>query len=162
MLNETIIQYIYILQAREFIKTKEPIYKIGKSKQLNLGRFSQYPNGSVLYFQLVVPDCDKIEKILIRNFKGKYLQRTDIGTEYFQGDVFQMMDDIYREVFEYRKRLENPIPIPIIPLQSKKIIETIPIFPTFDFEKFRYTENKEEKDKDDECLKKPKLVLSLS
>jgi hypothetical protein len=148
MLNETIIQYIYILQEREFIKTEEPIYKIGKSKQMNLGRFSQYPNGSVLYFQLVVPDCDKIEKILIRNFKGKYLQRTDIGTEYFQGDVLTMMDDIYREVFEYRKRLENPVP-----LQSKKIIES---FPTFDFDKFRYTEDKEEKEHD-EFLKKPKL-----
>ena len=71
MKNETIIQYIYILQEREFVKTEEPIYKIGKSTQLNLKRFSQYPNGSTLYFQLVVPDCDKIEKILIRQFKGK-------------------------------------------------------------------------------------------
>jgi hypothetical protein len=149
MLNETIIHYIYILQEREFIKTKEPIYKIGKSKQLNLGRFSQYPNSSVLYFQLVVPDCDKLEKILIHIFKGKYLQRTDIGTEYFQGDVFQMIDDIYREVFEYRKRLEIPI---LLPQPSKKIIEN---FPTFDFDKFRYTEDK----KDDECLKKPKKSI---
>ena len=147
MINETIIHYIYILQEREFIKTEEPIYKIGKSKQLNLGRFSQYPNGSILYFQLVVPDCDKLEKILIRQFKGKYRQRTDIGTEYFQGDVFKMMDDIYWEVFEYRKRLENPILQP-----SKKIIDTIPIF---DFDKFRYTEEEE----DDECLKKPKRNL---
>jgi hypothetical protein len=149
MLNETIIHYIYILQAREFIKTKEPIYKIGKSKQLNLGRFSQYPNGSVLYFQLVVPDCDKLEKILIRQFKGKYIQRTDIGTEYFQGDVFKMIDDIYWEVFEYRKRLEIPI---LLPQPSKKII---PDFPTFDFDKFRYTEDQ----KDDECLKKPKKSI---
>ena len=148
-INETIIHYIYILQEREFIKTEEPIYKIGKSKQMNLGRFSQYPNGSILYFQLVVPDCDKIEKILIRQFKGKYLQRTDIGTEYFQGDVFKMIDDIYCEVFEYRKRLENPNPIP---QPSKKTIETIPIF---DFDKFRYTEDK----KDEELLKKPKQKL---
>ena len=41
-------QYIYLLQEREFIKTKEPIYKIGKTKQVNNKRFGQYPKGSVL------------------------------------------------------------------------------------------------------------------
>ena len=106
--EKEIIQYIYLLQEREFIKTGEPIYKAGKSKQLNLGRFSQYPKGSTLYFQLIVPDCDKLERIILYKFKGKYIQRTDIGIEYFQGDVIKMIDDIYWEVFEYRNRLEPP------------------------------------------------------
>ena len=140
MLNETIIHYIYILQEREFIKTEEPIYKIGKSKQLNLGRFSQYPNGSILYFQLVVPDCDKLEKILIHKFKDKYFQRTDIGREYFQGDIFKMIDDIYWEVFEYRKRLENPKPLLVL-IPPNKTIEIIPEISTFNFDKFRYIED---------------------
>jgi len=29
-------EYIYLLQTREFIKTNENIYKIGKTKQENL------------------------------------------------------------------------------------------------------------------------------
>lgn len=32
-------QYIYLLQEREFIKTNENIYKIGKTKQENCKRF---------------------------------------------------------------------------------------------------------------------------
>jgi len=32
------IGYIYLLQEREFIKTKENIYKLGKTKQENLKR----------------------------------------------------------------------------------------------------------------------------
>ena len=139
--TDEIIQYIYILQEREFVKTGEPIYKVGKTRQVNLGRFSQYPNGSVLYFQLIVPDCDKLERIIIHNFKGKYIQRTDIGREYFQGDVFEMMDCIYRDVFEFRKRLEHIPSSPILPPKIKTV-ETIPELPTvtFDFDKFRYNE----------------------
>lgn len=34
-------QYIYLLQEREFIKTKENIYKIGKTKQVNNNRIIQ-------------------------------------------------------------------------------------------------------------------------
>ena len=32
-------QYIYLIQEREFIKCKEPIYKIGKTKQECLKEF---------------------------------------------------------------------------------------------------------------------------
>jgi len=42
------IGYIYLLQEREFIKTKENIYKLGKSKQENLKRIQNYPNGTIL------------------------------------------------------------------------------------------------------------------
>ena len=35
------------------------------------------------------------EKKLINLFKQKYIQRRDYGAEYFQGDVVQMMDDLY-------------------------------------------------------------------
>ena len=41
-------EYIYLLQEREFIKTLENIYKIGKSKQENLKRIQNYPNGTEL------------------------------------------------------------------------------------------------------------------
>jgi hypothetical protein len=147
--EEIIIQYIYILQEREFIKTGEPIYKIGKTRQVSLGRFSQYPNGSVLYFQLIVPDCDKLEKMIIRNFKIKYIQRTDIGREYFQGDVFEMMECIYQEVFAFRRRIESTISSEVSSKQPTKTvekiesIEPIPELPTitFDFDKFRYKDN---------------------
>ena len=37
-------EYIYLLQEREFIKTNEPIYKIGKTKQECLKRIINYSN----------------------------------------------------------------------------------------------------------------------
>jgi len=52
------IGYIYLLQEREFIKTKENIYKLGKSKQENLKRIQNYPNGTKLNIQLKCENCD--------------------------------------------------------------------------------------------------------
>ena len=57
-------QYIYLLREREFIKTKENIFKIGKTKQLNNIRFSQYPKDSNLLLQISCNNCDILEKKL--------------------------------------------------------------------------------------------------
>ena len=93
------IHYIYLLKEREFIKTNEEIYKIGKTKQPNLARFSQYPNGSCLYMQIICEDCDKAERILINKFKIKFTHRNDIGHEYFEGDYVEMINIIYASIF---------------------------------------------------------------
>lgn len=95
--------YIYILQTREFINAKKKIYKIGKSGQENLKRFISYPKGSKLIMQVICSDCNIVEKNIIKLFKEKYTQKEDIGTEYFEGDVNQMMDDIYNECKKYKE-----------------------------------------------------------
>lgn len=68
--------YIYLLQEREFIKTKENIYKLGKSKQENLKRIQNYPNGTKLIIQLECENCDINEKnliiIIIKQFYNFY------------------------------------------------------------------------------------------
>ena len=102
--NDISIHYIYLLKEREFIKTKENIYKIGKSTQFNLGRFSQYPIGSILYFQMIVKDCHIIERKIINSFRLKYFHRTDIGSEYFEGDFSLMIDDIYYEICNFHSK----------------------------------------------------------
>jgi len=45
-------EYIYLIREREFIKTNEPIYKIGKTKQPCLNRLYNYPKGTALIFQI--------------------------------------------------------------------------------------------------------------
>ncbi len=92
-------QYIYLIQEREFIKTKENIYKIGKTKQSNNKRFKQYPNGSVLICQFHCEDCTCYEKKIIIFFKKIFKQRNDIGTEYFQGNLKSMIHLIYNIIF---------------------------------------------------------------
>ena len=59
-------QYIYLLREREFIKTKENIYKVGRTEKENLKRFNQYPKGSELLFQMICNDCKSIEKKVLK------------------------------------------------------------------------------------------------
>ena len=88
--------YIYLLQEREFIKTNEKIYKIGRSNQKNFKRFTQYPKGSkILYHQKTF--CHKnMEKILVEHFKNKFKQKIEIGNEYFEGNVVDMIREIVK------------------------------------------------------------------
>ena len=74
-------QYVYLIREREFIQLNKPIYKIGKTKQSNFTRFSQYPKDSAMIFQSACSDCDICEKEIIKCFKIKYLQKKEIGNE---------------------------------------------------------------------------------
>ena len=93
-----ISQYIYLLQEREFIKTKEHIYKVGMTKKENYERFNQYPNGSILLFQMICNNCKNIEKEVIKLFKQNFKLRKDIGNEYFEGEYKKMIDIIYSTI----------------------------------------------------------------
>jgi hypothetical protein len=92
--------YIYLVQEREFIKTEENIFKIGMTRRPNLERVNQYPKGSDLLIQIRCIDCITLEKELITIFKDKFIQRKDIGNEYFEGDSEIMIDLIN----DYRKK----------------------------------------------------------
>ena len=87
-------EFIYLIKEREFIKTKEPIYKIGKTKQENLQRIKSYPNGSILLLYIITNDCDKKEKEIIQKFKELFIHKKDIGNEYFLGDYNHMINII--------------------------------------------------------------------
>ena len=94
----TSINYIYLLQEREFIKTNENIYKLGKTKQENLKRLYNYPNGTQLIIQMICNDCDIIERQLLNIFTDKYIIQKDIGNEYFKGNYNDMIADIYNHI----------------------------------------------------------------
>jgi hypothetical protein len=84
----------YIIQEREFIGTN--IYKQGKSTQENTKRPGQYPKGSKLHLYLNTPDCHFVEKENLNLFKEKYIHRKDIGEEYFEGDLEEMISDMFK------------------------------------------------------------------
>jgi hypothetical protein len=90
------LQYVYLIQLREFIKSGEQIYKIGRTNQENFKRFYQYPKGSKILFQIVCDNSKNVEKEIIINLKKKYIFRKDIGNEYFEGNFINMIDDIYK------------------------------------------------------------------
>lgn len=84
-------QYVYILKTREFLRTGENIFKIGRTEQKNVKRFEQYPKGSTLYFQSVCDNCRECERKIINQFKNKFIQRKEFGNEYFEGDLKEMI-----------------------------------------------------------------------
>ncbi len=91
------MEYVYLLQEREFIKLQENVYKLGKTKQENLCRFYQYPKGSRLIIQTSCYDCHKLEQQLLELFRTEFVQRTDIGSEYFEGNPIKMKEIINKE-----------------------------------------------------------------
>ena len=93
-------EYIYLLREREFVQNGQPIYKLGKTKQPNQNRFAQYPKESVLLYHRICHSCHNIEKQLIQRFKEVFTQRTDIGSEYFEGDSFTMMEHMDSAVYQ--------------------------------------------------------------
>ena len=85
-----------MIHVREFIH--QAVYKVGKTTQANLARYKQYPKGSELILHVPSSDCDTDERAILRLFRGKYISKTDIGSEYFEGDRESMIDDICRVV----------------------------------------------------------------
>lgn len=118
--------YIYLVKEREFIKTNENIYKIGRSKQENTKRFLQYPKGSELIIQARCIDCIKTEKILINIFKTKFIHRKDIGNEYFEGNVLIMQSIIHDLLFDDLKHVNKESTIEKV-IETKSIINPIVI-----------------------------------
>lgn len=89
-----IFHSIYLIQLREFINSNQNVYKVGKTKRESSKRLNQYPKGSKEIFTIACDDCDILENEILTLFREKYISRTDLGSEYVQGDVESMINDI--------------------------------------------------------------------
>jgi hypothetical protein len=131
--------YIYLLQE----DPNEKVYKIGRTKQENVKRIRNYPNGTKLLYQRSVTDCIKAEEKLLQIFNERF--KLHHGREYFSGNCNQMIDIIHgyisqnpEEIPEIKtpcdsvtKNLKKEIilcePILVPKNLKKEIIETEPI-----------------------------------
>lgn len=95
------MEHVYILHEREFIRLKENVYKIGRTKQKPHQRFNGYPKGSIPIYTKSVYDCLKIENIILSIFKKRYIQKLEYGTEYFEGDHNDMINQINEIIIKY-------------------------------------------------------------
>jgi hypothetical protein len=84
---------VYLLREREFISLDQPVYKIGRSKDAVI-RFESYPKGSKILFVCVVENMRECEKDIKDEFNKKFKNRKDIGIEYFEGPVDEMLETI--------------------------------------------------------------------
>jgi len=91
-------QYIYLIQERTAVALKAPIYKIGRTSQLNFDRFKAYGKGYKILLHVVCDDCINLELKLINLFKSKYTHCTEYGNEYFEGNHKLMINDILTNI----------------------------------------------------------------
>ena len=87
---------IYVIHTREFCTLKTNIYKLGRSFKLDT-RIKQYPKNSKAMFVINCQNSVLCEKNLINLFKTKFKQCLEYGHEYFQGDI----NDMIKEIFNY-------------------------------------------------------------
>lgn len=94
-------EYIYLVQLREHVRSREYIYKIGRTAQQPMQRIAQYPKGSKLFIIIIVNDSVTAETDLLRLFRSKYISHTELGAEYFEGNPRNMIRDIYDYWFHH-------------------------------------------------------------
>jgi len=87
--------WLYLVQEREFVRTGETIYKVGQTVEIGK-RLVKYPAGSIPYLVLHTGGNNHVEmeKSILQQFRKMFVSRTDIGLEYFEGDVGQMIEII--------------------------------------------------------------------
>eukprot|EP00798_Chlamydomonas_sp_ICE-L_P012729 gene12729-15975_t len=80
--------YIYVIREREFINTRDNIFKVGRSGGI-IKRMAQYPKGSSVRCIVKVANAVEAKREVISLMKRcKQLTHcTDIGDEYFQGNI---------------------------------------------------------------------------
>ena len=108
-------EYVYLLHEREFLNSGRQLYKIGRTSQSPNDRFDDYPKGSCVVFYLRVPDSKATEKAIKAAFKLKFKQDRDIGQEYFEGDVNDMIQSFFfistkiDSVFDENEKLKQSL-----------------------------------------------------
>ena len=88
-------EYIYLIQERESIRCNDNIFKIGMSEQrVPMKRLHHYPKGSKLWIMVIVDNASEAEKDLLKIFRSKYQNATNVGSEYFYGNPKDMINTI--------------------------------------------------------------------
>jgi hypothetical protein len=129
------VENVYIVQEREFIARRLPIYKIGLTKQKPHERFKGYSKSTDVKACMSVNDCRTVETMLIEAFKTKFVQRLDIGRESFEGELLDMEELFTSIVHKYNRSPEGmappdskPSPRQPTPLTLEHIRKTLPLY----------------------------------
>ena len=91
---------LYLIHTREFIKSKEPIYRIGRGYAVQKN-VSKYPNGSNVLFLHICKNSILCEAKIIEIFRQTFKQETYYGNKYFSGDMFEMIKIMNDYISQY-------------------------------------------------------------
>ena len=101
-------EHVYLIYEREFIRSGENVYKIGRTEQPHLIRINAYPKSSELLGFWACENSKLLETEILDLFCSKYKQRKEYGREYFEGNPDNMHNDIIKLIKKLRqKNVEN-------------------------------------------------------
>jgi hypothetical protein len=92
--NNSEMPFVYLLHTRACSNANETVYKVGKTKNF-AKRLTGYTKGVVPLMCLNVSDADVFEKQLKLHFGKVFKPRRDYGTEYFEGNAYDMQRSIW-------------------------------------------------------------------
>ena len=70
------------------------VFKIGRTRQTITQRLAGYPKGTTIMYSTIVRDCIYSENIVKKLFCKLFTLREEYGSEYFEGDIFEMIEAI--------------------------------------------------------------------
>jgi len=114
-------EYVYLLREREFVRIGENTYKIGRSAQPGDNRFARYPKGSQIEHRLCVPDSKRAERAIKTMFEKYFVQKTEYGSEYFEGKKFAMVYLMNTTIGELKLVPSDPLPTAAVYLDIKTL-----------------------------------------
>lgn len=124
-----------MLKEREFIKTSEEVYKIGRTKRRPEERAKEYPKGSKLIWEKEVINCVEVERRIKDKFDNEFKNRRDIGREYYEGDEREMREELKRichtnnmEIMEKINRIEEGRVDEMTEIKEREKNKEIPIY----------------------------------
>lgn len=72
------------------------VYKIGKTIQTDPNkRLCRYPAYSSVKYTIAVENADLFEDIVMRKFKSTFKRRMELGIEYYEGDLINMVCQVH-------------------------------------------------------------------
>ncbi len=117
--------YLYLFQTKEFVDSRQPIYKFGKTTKLNLDEFEELPVGSRVILQISCDDCHVLERKINSLFTVNYEPKNPNERGYFRGNHKSMVVDLFM-FYEYYVQT-TLINAQIIEYQRRIVIEEVKV-----------------------------------
>lgn len=86
---------LYIIQTARFVVSKEPVYKAGRCEAFDK-RIDRYEKGFRILYFCICADQKQTEQRMLSTFRSLFTPRTDIGSEFFEGDIDAMIVEIQK------------------------------------------------------------------
>lgn len=95
-------EYVYLIHPAEYVTKNEPVYKFGKTGNIE-GRFFGYSQNSVIYYICRVKNCSSVEKAIDKDF-NKHFTLAE-RKEYFKGRKSEMIKCIESIINKMNQRV---------------------------------------------------------